>query len=93
MPWALFAYGRSKPPKAPLRRVLWACAVLLFCGALLPLVVVGVVEQWASGEILGGLTMTWLAGLLAFGAGAAVYALVRMVRERRGGTGSVSSKG
>ena len=83
MPWALFAYGRSKPPKTPLRRALWACALLLFCGALLPFVVAGVVEQWASGQILGGLLMAWLAALLAFGAGAAVYTLVRTVCERR----------
>lgn len=83
MPWALFAYGRSKPPKTRLRRALWACALLLFCGILLPFVIAGVVEQWTSGEILGGLLMALLAGLLAFGAGAAVYTLARTVRERR----------
>ena len=34
MPWALFPYGRSKPPRTRLRRVLWACAVFVFCAAL-----------------------------------------------------------
>lgn len=75
-PWALFAYGRSKPPRTRLRRMLWTSVVFAFCAALVPFVVIGVVEYWSGGEPLGAVMMTFLAALLIFGAGAAVYSFV-----------------
>ena len=82
MPWALFPYGRSKPPRTRLRRVLWACAVFVFCAALAPFVLVGVVETWRSGEPLGAIMMLFLTGLLLFGVGAAIYAFIDVARTR-----------
>lgn len=88
MPWALFAYGRSKPPRTQLRRVLWACAVLVFCAALTPFVILGVVESWSGGEPLGAIMMLFLTALLLFGVGAAIYAFIDVARTRHQDAGS-----
>ena len=80
--WILFNHGRSKPPRTRLRRVLWACAGFVFCAALAPFVIVGVVEMWAVGEPLGALVMMLLTSLLLFGVGSAMYAVIDVARTR-----------
>lgn len=82
MPWALFAYGRSKPPKTRFRRFLWACAVFLFCAALLPFLVVGGVRQWIEGTMPDAVFTTLLAVGIAAGAGVAIHAFIDIGRER-----------
>lgn len=81
-PWALFAYGQSKPPRTRWRRILWTCAVFVFCAALAPFVIMGVVEYWSGGEPLAAVMMLFLAGLLLFGVGAAIYAFIDLARTR-----------
>ncbi len=83
MPWALFSYGRSKPPKTPFRRALWGVAVLLFCGALLPFFVIGAVQQWTAWEMPDAVFSTLFAVAMAAGVGVAVYGLIDIRRARR----------
>jgi hypothetical protein len=86
--WALFAYGRSKPPRTRRRRVLWACVVLGFCAGLAPFVLVGVVEQWVGGHGIGVLLMVLIAALLLFGVGAAIYAFIDVARTKKAKVGA-----
>lgn len=87
-PWALFAYGQSKPPRTRLRRMLWACAVFVFCAALAPFVILGAVEYWSGGEPLPAIMMLFLAGFLLFGVGAATYAFIDLARTRPADAGA-----
>lgn len=87
-PWALFAYGQSKPPQTRRRRILWTCAVFVVCAALAPFVIVGVVEYWSGGEPLAAVMMLFLAGLLLFGVGAATCAFIDLARTRTADAGA-----
>lgn len=84
-PWALFAYGQSKPPQTRWRRILWTCAVFVVCAALASFVIVGVVEYWSGGEPLAAVMMFFLAGILLFGVGAATYAFIDLARTTPAG--------
>lgn len=81
-PWALFAYGQSKPPRTRLRRMLWGCALFVLCAALAPFVIVGVVEYWVGGQPFAAIVMLLFAGLLLLGVGAAISAFIDLARTR-----------
>lgn len=80
---SLYSYGQSRPPKTPRRRLLWACAVLLFSAGLLPFAIWGVVEQALAGEVMGTISMSFLSLLLLLGIGASIYAFIDIARGRR----------
>lgn len=93
MPWALFSYAQSKPPKTSLRRALWAIAVLLFCGTLLAFLAVGAVQQWLAGDMPDAVVTTLFALAMAAGVGVAVYGLIDIRRGRSSRGDSTSASG
>jgi hypothetical protein len=83
-PLPLFNLAQDHPPKTPLRRFLWACAVFLFCAGVLPFLILGGIQQWATLDLPSALFTTFLAAALLFGLGAAISAFVDLARSRRG---------
>lgn len=81
-PAGLYGYGLSQPPKTPFRRLLWAVAILVLCGTLLPFVVLGIVEAGAGGRADQVIGLVVLLLPLLIGLSAALYALVRIARSR-----------
>lgn len=85
-PWALFSYAQDHPPRNRGRRIAWGVAVLIFCGVMLPLCAVGAIQQWAAGEVLGGVIFALLALLMAGGVVAAIVGFSQIAREQRADT-------
>lgn len=81
-PWALFAYAQDHPARSRGRRIAWGVAVLTFCGVMLPLAVVGVAQQWAAGEVVGGVIFAVLAVLMAGGVVAAIVGFTQNARAQ-----------
>ncbi|MBD3943616.1 hypothetical protein IF188_18140 [Microbacterium sp. NEAU-LLC] len=79
----MYQLGKRRPPKTPLRRIILAAVVLVFCAGLLPFIVGGVALQWQAGSIVGVIAMGWIALFLILGIGAGVYGIAVGVRERR----------
>jgi len=81
-PAALYSYGLSKPPKTPLRRLLWAIAVFVLCAAILPFVIVGIVQAWARGGPGEAIGLIIVLLPLLIGVAASLYAFVDIARAR-----------
>ena len=82
-PWALFDYAQNHPPRNRGRRIAWGVAVLVFCGVMFPLCAVGTIQQWAAGEVLGGVTLALLALLMAGGIVAAIVGFRQIAAGQR----------
>ncbi|MGA7148778.1 MAG: hypothetical protein WBX17_09860 [Microbacterium sp.] len=83
MSWVLFQEGRRRPPRTEHRRMVWALVVFVFCGGLLPFVVVGVVQSLGTGSLGDAAVFGFLGLMLLAGAAAAVIEVVRFLRARR----------